>query len=427
MSSCETIRDCIESNPDVIQEIVNILIQETNTTYLPEPDRPGSPAPIWFEQTSLITSTIGGCDDDRLFGAAVYLVNQWSIRVEQFFEEVEQASNLLEFWQFALSLFPLTDISIGKLVEMANFIQELGTEAWAVADSPDRREEMACRIFCAFKSGCEPTFDEMFRAVTDHWDDLTGQNVDGIYDLIEFIDRLLSQLVWAGDVLFTGMFLIWLGLSRTIQQIPFGLGQPNGVRWFSERLTIGYSFSDPSWITICDNCAPSGTCPTQAINWETIATSGILDWENDPIPGLPASFFDFYETRWCNVHPANFTLRYSGYPTNGGVNGAVVSFAGYRFDTPCTLTSAAIDARFSQGLVTSKTQAIYVVTESWNWENAQILVQRTEIQASNTIGLTSWIGEVNNVIGVLFAATGRVEGAGNSGAPRHRVTNINTV
>lgn len=403
---CNEVGDCIENDVNVQNQIEIVIEQTINNYNNPMPQTPGYPMTETELTNPLIPAAeLAGCDNDALWGASLYLVEQFSIRIDQFFEELELATNLVEFVELLLDAVNVPFNFLEAVLDLMNFMQELGDETWAVANSPTNQEWLACIIFCEFKENCKPTLENLLLAIYTEWESLTGFNLTNVVNFVEFVIALPGQSEWANKVMFLGMFIWVIGGARWLQWVPFfNPGEP--TRWISQRLKVGYSNPQSGWELICDDCPTELPCGFYVVNFLTLGTSGLpTGWQADP-PANMASAPGFSYFVWANERGANQTLRGANFPSYGQVNEGFVNLcAAYDLSEDCTLLNLTTDFNYASTPNTKQVSA-YGLPASYDWEDRVFIdSDSTPLGSSSEPGI-DWSGNIEGIRYIVLTSNG---------------------
>lgn len=255
MSLCDAILACIQSTPEIQQEIAQLSLSAPVAT---DTEENGG-----YLGTEIIT-TQAGCDNDAIFGMTTQLTDLWNQLSEdmlEIFTEIPagfaRIGDFIEAFP-GLGVLPFDDIlQFGE-----SFMDDIQTgydSAYTVA----LRNEIRCHLFCLALDNCELTMEDM----RDYFFDELAETLtfDSFGEFME--DLLLLNLV--GQATVWGMHLL------LAQAMIFGSSILDTDVLFVYQL-INTFFNDPDsdWVTLCTGCA------TWEKTWDFTTESGAGDgWQ----------------------------------------------------------------------------------------------------------------------------------------------------
>jgi len=279
---CAALADCI-TNSSVTQIALNIFLQ--NNGYGTGGGNPTGPLPVEVTGQNLLPPGYV-CGDDEAFGMAGAVVDGINEAVTEVLQAIEILTNPLEIAaEMADNMPGVSVLTTGA--DVANWIQDTAKEAYDLAWSTSIRDELACLVWCAFKNGCELSFDTLWDVYLLAAEETPPAPTD-----------LESWLIWMvalpyGDALQTVSAISMLGLLAMRYGGKFGQFVL-GIRSLETIIQLSESASDSNWSIVCtDPCGPDW-CITHdwtidAQGWTVVTTpqaAGVLigtGWQHTDI------------------------------------------------------------------------------------------------------------------------------------------------
>lgn len=238
---CQTVAECIASDPDVLQALIDLLNDGLGTTIneLIRSESVGvadAPIPDETLDSVLISGNIAACDLDQLYGSCVAIVDYADQANRDLLEIFDSQSNLGERVGQAIDAIPLVDeLAVGDVIDMVSEIGEYTLDAYLAAYTTTLRQQMICDLFCIASQDCELTFEKMLDYYLSHFEDpLTI--LDTFFQMAEFII--------AGT--FSGELIAWIMFA--LQFFVVGAGsrflEIDGVREYELQALAGDPDSD---------------------------------------------------------------------------------------------------------------------------------------------------------------------------------------
>lgn len=233
MDICALIIDCIETNDDVRQAIINAL----NNGVPVSPD-------------AVVNETIAGsnllegvtCDNDSLFGAVTGLVDLINNIATDLIEQIAASANVTGRIGDMIESIPVVGVlPFDDALQMVEtFLDDL-SQNYDASYTVALRDDYRCALFCIAQEGCTITFQEIF----DYFVGELGQSVTtlDVQDFLEFFTQGTFsgvEIVHAFHAFVSGLMLFGSSITGIDEQRMFKIFQT--------------MFNDPDsdWSTLCD-------------------------------------------------------------------------------------------------------------------------------------------------------------------------------
>lgn len=274
---CSQIIECINSDPDVREALVNWFVDAAaNNTLIQQaiadtynPLAPGSTMPPEVTAGAL-TGSNPTCDLDKLWGWIDKGIEGMNANNLDAFQITEDESNVFE--RIALVTGAIPGIGVLPVDEAITFVQGLFTddlfEAYEANDTTEYRRVLKCAIFCLAQlpeNGCKVSMDLMLEYFKGR---LAYTGADTLDDIVSFL--ILG--VWEGTQVNDAFYLIqllWLKYGNRFFKIV-------GLMGVATMFQLGEPSDD--WILLCEECPSPGskTWPFQTV---------LEDWTITPDAG----------------------------------------------------------------------------------------------------------------------------------------------
>jgi hypothetical protein len=298
---CEAVQACIESNPNIINIIINLGGGKG------EAGKEGVLPPV--PEINPVTGET--CDLDALFAYSTQVVDWVNDTITDIFERIEAATNSLELLNETLEMIP----GFGWLaapLDVANVLQEQLAENYAAEFTSAIRDELRCGLFCRLKQTCIVDW----RTLYEYFGEIAGQQVLEID--VEDIGEYFTTGIFSGSEIVYGSYWLVLGM------LSFA-GDVLGTNYdkFSKISASFLNDEDPDWELICDCVSPerepalaTNACFLESQAGTLITNVGVNRWRvyTTQRPGLDiaAAIKDKYG-RVFNISNVTFSSSYAAY------------------------------------------------------------------------------------------------------------------
>jgi len=405
---CQDVADCVETNPDVQNQIQIIVNSGNDTSFdMPINNVPYYPMPeatYVYNQVYQITANPGGCDDSKTYGAAKEIVTYLLDDITTVFELVELLSDpgeALEIVTDAIG-FPPANL-VGAYLKTMDFVLETGQALWEFSNNSTNVDRLTCAIWCEFKDCSGMSMQTVYDVITSEFDTQTGRNITSLSDFIDIIDEIFAQN-WLDYTLLLAFMSAWCAFMRFVQNSMFASGVRSLPEWVAV-LKVGYTNGDAGYL-LCDPCAVEPPCGFYVVNFINLGVAGLpVGWMPNP-PANLAGQPGFENLRWANERGSNETLRAANYPSYGLQDEEFVRLcAAYDLGDNCTLLNLTTDFNYAAAANTKQISA-YALQGDYDWDN-KILIDNDSVQSPGTTepGI-AWSGNIETVRYVLLVSNG---------------------
>lgn len=248
---CEQIIDCINSDPDTREALVNwfidaaqnnpLIVQAINEAY--NPIAPGQNMPPDVLNESL-TPPNPTCDLDLLYGQVSTLIDHMNTNNIDAQEIIESFTNSAERISELVGAIP--GIGILPVDEIIDYAQNLWSddlfEAYAATDTEGYRNELKCALFClAQDNDCQLTLDIVMNYFAGR---LAVNTSDTLSDIIAY----LITGTWSGTEVNDLFYFAQTNFMKFGNEF-FGTVGLNGF-----QIYLKLADPDDDWMTVCEDC-----------------------------------------------------------------------------------------------------------------------------------------------------------------------------
>jgi len=246
--SCEQIIECIQTDTDVRNALIQFLTDAGYGTGVGTPDLPSN-----YNSNPLLLdgSEIEDCNNDNLYGAIVQLIDFINKRLIDFFEVIESETNAFERAAIIGEGIPITDsIGVDTVANTFDQLIEEIAENYDANMTEELQQEYECDLFCLVKDTCEldmQTFADYFMGR------ISGSiNQESFEDLVAFF----NTGSWTGTQLVDAAFAVVVSALAYASSVV-------GISVSSIASNMIAALNDPSsdWETLCDDCPPDVPTP----------------------------------------------------------------------------------------------------------------------------------------------------------------------
>lgn len=255
MALCDQIAACIANDSGVQSAITNYLngvggggVSTGGSAGA------GANTTIIYTQNGTNIMDGGTCSNDNMYAVAVKITELAFETVNQLYQVIDQAISPLELATEVADNAPAVATAVPATAgDWLVWVQDTAYDSWQVFDSPTRRTEVACDIFCIMvDNGCSLTFDDLFGY-------FANKTLTAIFN--QTLEQVLLDMV---DILLTDE-VGWTSLAFLFSMLSLG-AKVAGIRDVGGFLTTIAAYIDETnnnWTLECDPCAT-------AIVWNTI-------------------------------------------------------------------------------------------------------------------------------------------------------------
>lgn len=333
--SCEEIINCIETNPDTQQAIIDFMlanpdINEYITNII------GAQG-LTETQTNQNLLKPDVCEFGNIFNQASVVIDLLHTITTDLFEAVEVGTNAIERAELLVNILGVGTraLVVDTILQVADMLIETVQEEYEGAYDTALYDTLRCGLFCQVKDSCVMTFEDI---ASYYRNKLEVSLPTDVYQAIEAIADFILIGDFPGDTVVYAMHALVLSLIQTGEEV-LGI---NFTR-LGLRIIAAAGTSDSAWETLCEDC-------TELPNARMIPVSG---WNDDD--------FEFIDNLDPDTSRYMMTFRsQGGYAGGGGqtvgglqlyitdvdnVDGIswpdgsfLTSFGAYKWDTvPCYL------------------------------------------------------------------------------------------
>lgn len=145
MGYCDQILACLRDDPDVRNEIFNIIYGDGGTIT-------GQPYP--GIDLLVIEPPYPTCDDDDRYGLCFKIVDTLHVASMDFLETLLLLTEIAEVANELLSLLPVLGPWIDVLTQIATYTVNIGIASYQAAYTTTIQEAIACNLFCYLDTEC---------------------------------------------------------------------------------------------------------------------------------------------------------------------------------------------------------------------------------------------------------------------------------
>lgn len=257
---CALVIACINDDVDVRQALANWFADaaQNNTTVINalaqafNPDVPGGTVPpnIAAGDLMLHNST---CDNDTAWGnIRTGIIDRGMQRIQDVLEKIELTTDNQEMLADTIDIIPVLGVGlraagVGALIGWFDNVRAFLKDAFEAGDTVDKRDAMACDLFCIWQENCSLSFDQIRQYFWQNTIDNFPSYENAFTDIVALVIAL-------GDPTeLTGEFVVDCLLGAEYGFISFIND------WFGVRLTAVQGdalIGDPSddWMALCPDC-----------------------------------------------------------------------------------------------------------------------------------------------------------------------------
>lgn len=252
---CETVAGCIESDSGTQDAIASAITNNTNiqnaiNNVFNANQSGGTVSEEYAAQDLMDPST--ECNNDGAYGHIRTAVDRWFTRVTDVLEEIELTTDNQEMLTSALDVIPvlgtgLRAAGVGSLIGWFDNVRSFLADAFTAGDTLEKRDKIACDLFCVWQANCTLSFDQVRQYF---WD-----NAESNFPSYEnaFTDITALLLAMANPTELTGTFVVDCLLATEFGFTSF-INDWFGVR--VEAVANDLLLGEPSddWTVTCDDC-----------------------------------------------------------------------------------------------------------------------------------------------------------------------------
>lgn len=247
MALCDQIAACIQNDSGVQNAITNYLSGVgSGGVSTGGSAGAGSNTTIIYTENGTDIMSGGNCSNDNMYAVAVRITELAFDTVLQLYQVLDLAISPLELAAELSDNAPAVATALpATAADWVIYIQDTANDAWNVFDSPTKRTEIACDIFCIMvANGCELTFDE-----------LAGYffNQSTVAVLNKTLEEVLLSMInisLPDEVGYTSLALLFGMLSLGARVV--GISDVGG---FLTTIAAYIDESNNNWTVECDPCA----------------------------------------------------------------------------------------------------------------------------------------------------------------------------
>lgn len=239
LNICDDVADCIE-NSAAVQQALGAWFANQNST--------NAAASMNAQRLEDMAAGLGAsCDEDAWWGASLALVQRLNRANEDALEQLESATNPLDFASSVIGSVPVLDeLGVDAILGWAEFLQDNIAENYLAQYTTAYEEEVACDLFCIALENCELTAEQMF----DYFFARVGSSISWASLLQDVLGYLIGR-TWSGTQIADFMMLSQIGFRRLLGRFTGDYLAFNDIA-MSVRLGLNNPSSD--WEIICDDC-----------------------------------------------------------------------------------------------------------------------------------------------------------------------------
>jgi len=246
---CEDLQECLQPLFDDLG--VNIVQQIANLGQFGTPN-PGQEMTPEESGTDIAEGTNPTCDYDILWAQSLALVQFTNRAIEDVFEAIESASNVVELTDVIESL-PLVQyvsnfLGIDFANDLVNYYQEAVQEGYLAQYTETLEQELACAVFCAANSGCAITVDLLYDVFYSRVIAIVPDNPTDALELLALLAGISINSTTVVDLMFwfawAGAKLVSFFISKTLANLLS----------LQQLLNLAVNDASDDWIILCENC-----------------------------------------------------------------------------------------------------------------------------------------------------------------------------
>lgn len=244
--SCAEVIECIETDLNTRQSVIDLVLASPDILQYITNNIGSTGIPIGQTNQNLLGAS--GCDNDKIFAQASFVIQLLHDLTEDIFEAVEVGSNTLEHAQLLASIMGLGTraLVVDTIFEFADMVVENIQEEYEGAFDVGLQDELRCGLFCNVKDACVMTLDDIMAFYR------TKLEVELPSDTFELIKAVMNFYIsgdFPSDAAVYAFHLLVLTLIRAGDDVL-------GINFVDFALRIMYAGSegDNEWETLCEDC-----------------------------------------------------------------------------------------------------------------------------------------------------------------------------
>lgn len=190
------------------------------------------------------------CDYDVLFGITTQLVDYLDSQAREAFQVIEEASNNLELITNWIDNIPIANLTIGYLLEYAQWILDTVAEEYEQEWGTALRDEYRCDLFCTWNSSSDCSLS--VRDIAEYFANRLLASFDIFTTFQNLVDFLLTG-TWSGTQIVDVMFLAMTGIMA-LDDIELPFITIKNIYSYETVVALASNDPDPDWMILCDEC-----------------------------------------------------------------------------------------------------------------------------------------------------------------------------
>jgi len=257
---CTLVEDCIANDDEVRNALgewflsasqnnldVMLALQQAFNSAVPGNTVPGSVA------AQNLMEHNDECDNDTAWGnIRDGIIDRGMQRVQDVLEQIELTTDNQEMLASVLDVIPVLGVSlkavgVGSLIAFFDNVRAFLKDAFEAGDTVDKRDQMACDLFCIWQENCALSFGQIREYFWAKATETFPTWENAFVDIVTLIEALGDPTELTGDIVVNALMGAEYGFVSFIND------------WFGVHLNaiqgdalIGEPSDD--WTTICDDC-----------------------------------------------------------------------------------------------------------------------------------------------------------------------------
>lgn len=249
--NCEELIACLQPVLDAqTEQIINQVTNNVMNFQQFGTQTPGVPMTPEVLETNLAEGTNPTCDYDILWAQSLAIIQYTNRAIEDLFQAIESASNVVELVDIFTDLPIVTWISDTLGAEFAegliNYYQEAVAEGYLAQYTELVEQELACAVFCAARVDCAITVDLLYGIFYSRVQLLVP---DDPVDTIELL-LLLAGIAPVGSTVVDLMF--WFAWASAKLMSFFVSDSLSNIINLQQLLNLAVNDANNDWQILCD-------------------------------------------------------------------------------------------------------------------------------------------------------------------------------
>lgn len=240
------LKNSLMSNPDFLREMQTQITQGNK-----------------LSPTEVIAPIGSNCDKDQLWAGMIGLVQQMNRNNEDFLEQMEVLTNIIERVTDLIRAIPVFEtLPFDDVINFVNTLFSDITENYLAEYTTEYENTLACELFCLALTSdtCYLSFDQMYNVFRDRL--LASFTVESaLVDVIQF----LASGTWSGSQVADFMFMFQMQCIRSASKFL-----AINLLSLQKMFDVGADEPNTGWEALCTDCA----CPTFGVNTNTSGVDG---------------------------------------------------------------------------------------------------------------------------------------------------------